>query len=191
LRPPETRSTRRSTADGRRPWRAATSGVLAIAVALAVAELVAGLLPGARSLVIAVGDAIIDTVPGWLERAAISALGTWDKPVLLVTILLCASALGAGVGVVGARRFPVGAAGLAALTAVAVAAALADPQARDGSSLVAGLIAALCGIATLRMLLRAAGEYAPRPGRVIAAPGAGGGDRRAFIQRVRSPRPQQ
>jgi len=132
--------------------------------------------------VIAVGDSVIDTVPGWLERAAISALGTWDKPVLLVTILLCASALGAAVGVAGARRFAVGAAALAALTAVAVAAALADPQARAGSSLVAGLIAALSGIATLRMLLRAAGKTAPRPGQVSAAPGEGGGDRRAFLR---------
>lgn len=166
----------------RRPWRATASGVLAVAVALGAAELAAGLLPDARSLVVVVGDAIIDSVPGWLERAAISALGTADKPVLLVTILLGASALGAGVGIAGARRFLAGASALAALTAVAVTAALADPQARAASSVAVGLIAALCGIVALRMLLRAATADTSRPAHVIAMPGAGWGDRRAFLR---------
>ena len=166
----------------RRPWRAAGSGILAVAVALGCAELAAGLLPGARSLVIAIGDAVIDSVPGWLERAAISTLGTADKPVLLISILLGAGALGAGVGIAGARRFLAGAVALAALTAVAVAAALADPQARAASSIAIGLVAALCGIAALRLLLRAATEHRSRPVPVIAAPGAGGADRRAFLR---------
>jgi len=166
----------------RRPWRAAGSGVLAVAVALGCAELAAGLLPGARSLVVAIGDAVIDSVPGWLERAAISTLGTADKPVLLISILLGAGALGAGVGIAGARRFLAGAVALAALTAVAVAAALADPQARAASSIAIGLVAALCGIAALRLLLGAATKGTPQPAHVIAAPGAGGADRRAFLR---------
>ncbi|MGY1855779.1 hypothetical protein [Modestobacter sp. SYSU DS0290] len=35
----------------------------------------AAVLDAAPSLVISVGDAVIDSVPGWLERAAIAALG--------------------------------------------------------------------------------------------------------------------
>src|SRR5262245_44493919 len=65
--------------------RVALAGFLAIAVTLGVSEILAGALPGGRSHVIAVGDAVIDATPGWLERAAISSLGTADKPFLIAT----------------------------------------------------------------------------------------------------------
>ena len=162
-----------------RGWRPALAGVLAIAVVLAVAELVAALLPGGRSLVIAVGDAVIDFSPGWLERFAISTLGTYDKPFLLVSILLVSGVLGTRLGALGSRRFAVGAAGLCALAAVGVAASLADPQTEGVAPLVAGTVGALAGIATLWTLLGAA---APETAQVTRTPAAGGvGDRRRFL----------
>ena len=60
-----------------------------------VAELFAAIVPGARSLVIAVGDEVIDRTPGWLERAVIQNLGTSDKPFLIANILVVSALLGA------------------------------------------------------------------------------------------------
>ncbi len=167
---------------------AALAGLLAVAVALGAAELVAGLLSGGRSFVVAVGDVVIDLVPGWLERATISTLGSWDKPFLIVNILVVSGLLGAALGILGARRFAAGAAGLTAMVGVAAAAALADPQVEGAGPVVAGLIAAGAGSAALWLLLRAASPRAVLPS---AAPAlvpqtqspAGGGraDRRRFL----------
>ena len=125
---------------------AALSGVLAVAVTLGIAELVAGLLSDGRSLVIAVGDTVIDLVPGWLERAVISTLGTWDKPFLIVNIVVVSALLGALLGILSVRRFPIGAAGLAVMAAVGVAASLADPQAGAVGPVAAGIVGACAGI---------------------------------------------
>lgn len=43
---------------------ASLGDVLAVAVGLGAADLLAGLLPQQRSLVLGVGDAVIDSVPG-------------------------------------------------------------------------------------------------------------------------------
>ena len=53
---------------------------------LGVAELLTGLVVDGRSLVVALGDVIIDNVPGGLERAVISTLGSNDKPFLIANI---------------------------------------------------------------------------------------------------------
>jgi len=111
---------------GRAP--AAVAGLLAVAVTLGVAELVAGLLSGGRSFVVALGDVVIDLVPGWLERAVISTLGSNDKPFLILNIVVVSALLGAALGVLSVRRFPVGAAGIAAMTAVGVAASCPTPR---------------------------------------------------------------
>jgi DMSO/TMAO reductase YedYZ molybdopterin-dependent catalytic subunit len=160
--------------------RAALAGVLAVAVALGVAELVAGLLPGSRSLVLAVGDAVIDSVPGWLERAAIAALGTADKPVLVATILVLCAAIGAGLGLLGRRRFALAVAGLALLTAVGVVAAWTDPRGGVLAPLLVGLVGAAAGAGALRLLLRA-GTAAGGPTGEAEASSTSGPDRRRFL----------
>ena len=136
-------------------WPAA-AGVLAVAVMLGMSELLAALLPNGRSHVVALGDEIIDRTPGWLERAVIANLGTADKPFLIANILAVSALLGAALGVLGARRFVLGAGGIAAMAAVGTAASLADPQAGPGASIAAGVVGAFAGIVTLRMLLDAA-----------------------------------
>ncbi len=135
---------------------AALAGLLATGVTLGMAELAAAVVPDGRSLVVSVGDVVIDNVPGWLERAVISTLGSNDKPFLIANIVVVSGLLGAALGILGARRFAVGAAGLAAMVGVGVAAALADPQVEGAGSIVAGLIAAGAGILGLWLLLRAA-----------------------------------
>lgn len=172
--------------------RAALAGLLAVATGLGVSELAAALLPGGGSLIIAVGDLIIDVVPGWLERAVISAFGTADKPVLIVSIVLVSALLGVGLGLLAARRFIFGALVLSALATVGVVAAAADPRTAVAAALVIGVAYALAGIAALWVLLRAATPRAvptPEPGSAGPAPIAierpGDGrvvDRRRFLR---------
>ncbi len=170
---------------GRR--REALAGVLAVAVMIGVSQPVAALLAAGRSPVIAIGDVVIDTVPGWLERAVISWLGTADKPFLIGMILLVSALLGAALGVLAARRFAAGAVGLVGMMTVGAAASLSDPGAGLVASLFVALAGAFAGIATLWMLLRASVRSAPA---VPTPPGAGAPvaigsaavDRRRFVQ---------
>lgn len=134
---------------------AALAGLLAVGVTLGVAELAAAVAPGSRSLVVAVGDVVIDLVPGWLERAVISTLGGNDKPFLLANIMVVSGLLGAVLGILSVRRFVVGAAGLATMTGVGVAASIADPQTDVAGPIAAGAAAVSAGILALWLLLRA------------------------------------
>ncbi|HXH89286.1 MAG TPA: molybdopterin-dependent oxidoreductase [Gaiellaceae bacterium] len=162
---------------------AALAGLLAAGVTLGVAEVAAAALPESRSLVVSVGDVVIDLVPGWLERAVISTLGGNDKPFLIANIVLVTMLLGAVLGILSVRRFLVGAAGLSALVGIAVAAALADPQAEGAGPVATGLIAAPAGILALWLLLGAA-RTDPVPTQALEPrnPARGGvADRRRFL----------
>lgn len=147
-------------ADGGGRRAGALAGVLATAAALGVAELAAGLL-GVGSLVVAIGDVVIENVPGWLERFAIATLGTADKPVLVAGILALAALAGAGLGRLARTRLALGCAGLVAFGALGVAAALADGGESVGAVLAVGAAGAVVGVIALVLLTRAAGP-APR-----------------------------
>ncbi len=167
---------------------AALSGVLATAVALGTAELAAGALPGGRSLVLSVGDAVIDSVPGWLERAAIATLGTADKPVLIGGVLVLSALLGAGLGLLARRHRTAACAGIAAVAALGVGAALMDTRTTALVAVVVGALGAAAGIAALAVLLRAA-PRAPAaspdtPSDISSAPSDVGVRRRPFLQLV-------
>ena len=162
---------------------AVMAGVLAVGVMLGVAELAAGAVSSGRSLVVAVGDIVIDLTPDRLERAVISALGTNDKPFLIACILVGSALLGAAVGALARRRFAAGAAGLVAMAGVGVAASLADPQTGVTGPLLAGASGAASGVATLRALL---GPIRPQNATAGSAPPrvpttGGGADRRRFL----------
>src|SRR5262245_46423234 len=158
-------------------WWAALSGFLAVAVMLGVSELLAAIVPGARSHVVAVGDEVIDRTPGWLERAVISNLGTTDKPFLIGCILVVSALLGAVLGILAARRFAIGVAGIAFMAAVGTVASFRDPQSDGASPLWVGLAGAAAGIGTLWLLLREVPETSvartPADGAVL--------DRRRFV----------
>ena len=159
----------------------AMAGLLAVAVMLGVGELVAGMLSDGRSLVVALGDVVIDNVPGWVERVVISTLGSRDKPFLIANILVGSGLLGAALGILSARRFLVGAAGLAAMAAAGVAASLEDPQAGVAGPIIAGVAGASVSILVLWMLLNAATPSAA-PAPAIRDPAGGAiADRRRFL----------
>lgn len=165
-------------------WIQAGSGILAAAAALAVAELGAGVLDSTRSLVLSVGDVVIDNVPGSVERWAIDTFGTADKAVLLSGILVLSAVFGGALGVVGGRRLPAAAAGFLAFAVVGGVAASADEQSDVTGAVVVGLVGAAAGTLALWLLLRAAAPH-PAPAAPsaapVAVPGRGVGSRRRFL----------
>jgi DMSO/TMAO reductase YedYZ molybdopterin-dependent catalytic subunit len=78
-------------------------GLLATAAGLAVAEFVVGLIRGASSPVVPVGQEFIDITPKWLKEWAIEQFGTSDKAVLVAGALFVILVIGAIVGVLAAR----------------------------------------------------------------------------------------
>ena len=159
----------------------ALAGLLAAAVALAVVELMAA-VTGDVSLIVAVGNVVVDYTPGPMVKWAIDLLGTKDKPVLLATIVLTSLLLGAGLGP-AVRRWPVVSVVAFALFGIggAVAGAI-DPTASNLVFLSAALAAA-AGWLAVRLLLDAATledrSSSPSPGVVI--PGRGLANRRRFL----------
>ena len=136
--------------------RLALAGAAGAAVALGVAELVSGLSGGDHSLLTAVGTSFVDRFSGPLKEPAIRLFGTADKPALAIGIVVVALALGAVVGVLGARRrwlAPV-AFGIAGM--VGVASAVADPLASVPFAVAGAALGVLAGVATLRALSRLA-----------------------------------
>ena len=81
-----------------------------------MAELVVGLVEGASSPVVPVGQEFIDYTPAWLKNWAIEQFGTNDKAVLVAGALIVIFMLGGIIGVLAVR----GAKGMAYGLTVAV-----------------------------------------------------------------------
>jgi len=143
-----------------RGWRLDTAaGAASAALALGVAELAAAVVPGARSLVVAVADAVIDGAPAGIVHLAIDLLGQNDKPVLAAGIVTVALAAGAGLGAVGSTRPRLAAAGFAAFALLGALAAGRDPAVSAWAAVAVAVAGAVAGITCLRRLLR----IRPRP----------------------------
>ena len=141
---------------------AAAAGVAAAAVALGVSELIAALLPGATSLVAAVGQVVIDLQPAGAKDLVVALFGTNDKVALEVVVVLASLAFGAVLGILAARRFALAAAGFVAFGVVGFAAALGDPQANATSVAAQATVAVGLGLQTLSWLLARAPGSAGR-----------------------------
>ena len=135
----------------------AVAGIAATAVALAAAELLGAFIPGAASPVVAVGDVVVDVVPPAVKNAAIAVFGLADKVALLTGMLLVIAGVGAWLGRLARRRFVAGAGGFVAFGAMGVAAAAADPRASLAATALTLAAGVVCGVATLRLLLRTRG----------------------------------
>ena len=84
---------------------AAISGVLAAGVALGVGELLSGLSNSIPSLIVRVGDVVINNTPGSIERWAIDTFGTNDKPALIIGIAVISLLIGAATGIAASKNF--------------------------------------------------------------------------------------
>lgn len=110
-------------------WRGALVGLLAVGAALAVGELVTGLLAGTSSSVVSVGEVVVENAPNWLKDFAIRTFGEDDKPALIAgtTIqLVLASII---LGVFSVRRVWIGIGGTIVFGVIGISAALSRPGA--------------------------------------------------------------
>jgi DMSO/TMAO reductase YedYZ molybdopterin-dependent catalytic subunit len=155
--------------------------VLAAAVALGAGELVAGLVGPRSSPVVAVADTVVALTPEAVKDAAIRTFGSNDKHALVVGTLVVTCLYAAAVGIAAARRWRVGATGVALFGLVGIVAAVTRP----GAGAVEGLpsfAAAVAGVLALRWLVP---ERSPEPETGLETglgTGAGTGlDRRQFL----------
>ena len=79
-------------------WHGIVIGLLSTFAGLAAAELVVGMVRGANSPVVPVGQEVIDMVPPAVKDWAIAWFGTADKAVLIIGTLLSLAVIGSIVG---------------------------------------------------------------------------------------------
>jgi DMSO/TMAO reductase YedYZ molybdopterin-dependent catalytic subunit len=138
----------------------AAAGIASVAFGLGAAELAAALVAPSASPLIVVGSLVIDLAPAWAKQTTIALFGTGDKAALLTGMVVVLIGIAASVGVVEARRPPIGRViiGAGALIGVIAAVTRSASSPFDAvPSLVAGVVAAIA----LGLLLRKAPEQRP------------------------------
>ncbi|MFL5680517.1 MAG: molybdopterin-dependent oxidoreductase [Chloroflexota bacterium] len=140
---------------------AAIAGAVAAAVAIGTSELLAGFLPGAPSLVVAIGQTVIDFQPPGAKDIVVGLFGTNDKVALEIFIVAVAIALAAGLGIVARHRFWLAALGFIAAGVAAAAAAFRDPRNDAMLTFIAAAVAVAAGLQALSWLIAA---LTPRAG---------------------------
>ena len=85
------------------PWHGIALGLLSTFAGLAVAELMTGLVKGASSPVLPVGQEIVDVVPPGVKDWAIETFGTADKAVLILGTVISLAVIGSIVGILAVR----------------------------------------------------------------------------------------
>jgi len=152
----------------------AAIGVLAAAVALAVAEAVAGVmvLP-ASSPIFAVGSLVIDIVPGWFKSFVIALFGTGDKIALFVALGLLVFLLAVGIGLLEYRRPPLGVIALVGVGVITLVAVATRAEA-NGLWAAPALLGIVGGVIALRVGMDRLREW-------VAAPPPASLSRRRFL----------
>ena len=133
----------------------ALTGLLAVAAAIGVAQLVVGITGSAGEPVIAVGSAAIDLTPIPVKDFAIQHFGSHDKTVLLAGIYVVLALFAMVIGILARRRLAYGLAGLAVFAAIGVAAVETRPFSGP-SDAVPTLVGVAVGAVVLLLLVRAA-----------------------------------
>ncbi len=144
------------TADSRSVWSRRTGalvGALSAIVALAVAELLALVLPGKPSPIVGIANQVINLAPAGIRESLISAVGTADKPILSAGIVAVILVLGAVIGLrfrdSARAAWPV-----YLILGLVVGLIAGAATARVWSSVIVGLVGGAAGWATLALLLR-------------------------------------
>ena len=159
---------------------AVAAGLVAAGVALAIAELLAGLNRTWRSPVLDVGDRVIDAAPPFVKEFAIDTFGTNDKPALLVGIGVFLAVYAGVVGVVALRhRFVIGAIGVGLFGAIGSWAASSRRTGAPWHVVVPSVLGAAAGIGALWLIRE---SLRPAPATVETATDQAGTDRRQFLR---------
>lgn len=132
---------------------AAVAGLLAALAALVVGEIIGAASDRVPSLVVAVGDWVIDSADPSTTSTAIDIFGTNDKPALVIGIIVVSGLLGAVTGVAGRTRHRLAPVVFGLFAVVGALAAVRSPQASAVASWISALVAGAAGLATLRVIL--------------------------------------
>ncbi|MGW1226054.1 molybdopterin-dependent oxidoreductase [Streptomyces sp. NPDC002530] len=163
-----------------RAARGALTGVLAAFTALAVAELVAGLVRPATGPVTVVGGAVIDRTPAAVKDFAIRTFGEDDKTVLQLGILAILAVTAFVLGILALSHRRVGAVGVLLFGIVGSAAALGRPDSTGVLDALPSIAGALAGASVLCVLASKAVPAAD-PAAADGQAGAEGRSRRGFL----------
>jgi DMSO/TMAO reductase YedYZ molybdopterin-dependent catalytic subunit len=162
-------------------WTAALLGLVAVAIAFAVAELLAALgtwmewFSTAASPLNSLGTTFISFTPLWLERFAIGIFGTNDKTALRTGVVLAIVVVAGLIGILARRRPRVAAGVVGVLLAVTIAAV----QTRTGASAFDWIPTSIGGAVGIGLLVRA---FRRTPARTADTRGALLLDRRGFFK---------
>jgi DMSO/TMAO reductase YedYZ molybdopterin-dependent catalytic subunit len=130
--------------------------MVAAGLALATGELLAGIVPGIVSPVVAVGTTVIDLQPPGAKEVVVALFGEANKLALNLLVVGVVLAAGAGIGVLAVHR-PAGARGaVLGLVAVGLVAGLRDPSASLAALASSAVAQAMVGTWTLGWLVGAA-----------------------------------
>ena len=165
------------------------AGGLAAALGIAIGELMAGLIEGAPSLIIAIGDTVIENQPAGAKEVIVDLFGTNNKLALTTGIAVTAILIAGLLGVAGRRNWIVPMAGFIVAGVVGLGAALTRPLVDPILAVVTIVLAIGVALAALRLMLGytspAWGAAATAAASADAAPVPGGmpdWDRRRFLQ---------
>ncbi|MFI5293221.1 MAG: hypothetical protein ACHQ02_10165, partial [Candidatus Limnocylindrales bacterium] len=131
------------------------AGGLAAALGIAVGEFVAGLVAGAPSLVIAIGDFVIANQPPGGKEIFVELFGEADKLVLNVMIVAASILIAGLLGVAGRRNWAVPVAGFGVAGLVGLLAAVSQPLTEAPLAIVTVGAAILVALLALRLMLAA------------------------------------
>ena len=147
---------------GARPaWPvAALAGLAAGALGVGLSELLAGILPGAPSLLLAIGSLVIALQPAGAKQLVVDLFGDADKAALNLAVLLVALLIGAGLGLLARRSRRVAYAGYGLVGLLAFVAAIRDPLVEIPFAALGSGGAVVVSVLALRWLLDRA---TPRP----------------------------
>jgi DMSO/TMAO reductase YedYZ molybdopterin-dependent catalytic subunit len=155
---------------------AAVAGIAAGAAALGSAELLAGVLPGAASPIIAVGDLVIALQPPGAKQFVVDLVGEADKLVLNLVVAGAALAITGGLGVLARTRPGLARIAFAIGGVLALAAGLRDSLTEPITTVLVAGGAAAVAVVVLTWLMRLAVEHAGVPAAEMPAWG-----RRRFL----------
>jgi DMSO/TMAO reductase YedYZ molybdopterin-dependent catalytic subunit len=133
--------------------RLAFAGAVAIGASLAVGELLAGLVPGVPSPLLAVARFVVDVQPPGAKDLVVALFGEADKIAFEVFIVLVALGVGAALGRIAPRRPEVAAAVIAGFAAAGFAASLREPESVAALSAGVAAVETVAGIYLLRRLV--------------------------------------
>lgn len=146
---PAPQATHSRTAD----LAAFVAGGLAAGLGIAIGELMAGLVPGAPSLIIAIGDFVIENQPPGAKELIVELFGTNNKLALNVGIAVTAILIAGVLGVIGRRNWTVPVAGFMVAGAVGLVTAFVNELIDPVLAVITLVLAIGIALVALRWML--------------------------------------